>query len=284
MSSSGPHKIVFIRHGESSLSSENRFCGWIDAELSARGVAEATQAGKYLKENGYVFDIAYTSVLRRAIKTLNSVLDVLDLHWIPAERKWRLNERMYGALQGLNKTETAEKFGEDQVKIWRRSYDIPPPIIENGINSPMYPGDDPKYKNVDKTVLPMTESLKTTLERVLPCWIDEVGPSIRSGKRVLVVAHGTSIRALIKYLDNVPEKEIIKVNIPTGIPLVYELDENLRPIKHYYLADDETVRKALERVHPPPPRPHAKLNELDARREALRTSPTPAAIQPEDRA
>jgi 2,3-bisphosphoglycerate-dependent phosphoglycerate mutase len=242
------YKIVFVRHGESSFNSENRFCGWVDPDLSALGVEEAAQAGKYLKEKGYVFDIAYTSVLKRAIKTCNGVLDVLDLHWIPVERNWRLNERMYGALQGLNKSETAAKFGEDQVKVWRRSYDIPPPPLEKGVNDPMYPGGDPKYKNVDKALVPLHESLKMTVERVLPYWFDVVGPTIRSGKRVLIAAHGNSIRALVKFLDNVPEEKIVELNIPTGIPLVYELDADLRPVKHYYLADDETVRKAIERV------------------------------------
>lgn len=242
------YKIVVIRHGESVMNQENRFCGWIDADLSAHGLEEAKMAGEYCKKAGFTeFDVAYTSLLKRAIKTLNCVLDSLDIHYIDVRKHWRLNERMYGGLQGLNKSETALKHGEEQVKIWRRAYDVPPPAIET--TDKMWPGNDPKYKMVDKGLLPVHESLKDTVARVLPFWFDNIVPSILDGKRVLIAAHGNSIRALIKYLENIDEKDIVELNVPTGIPLVFELDENLKPIKkHYYLADDATVRAAIERV------------------------------------
>jgi 2,3-bisphosphoglycerate-dependent phosphoglycerate mutase len=244
--SSAAYKIVLVRHGESQWNLENRFCGWHDADLSAKGVEEAKQAGRWIKESGLSFDVAFTSVLKRAIKTLFFIQEELDLHWIPVVRTWRLNERMYGGLQGLNKSETAAKHGEDQVKIWRRAYDIPPPPMD--LNNPDLPANDPKYANYDKSVLPRTECLKDTVDRFLPFWHDNVVPQIKNGKRVLIAAHGNSIRALVKYLDNVPDNEIVELNIPTGIPLVYELDANLKPIKHYYLADEETVKAAVSAV------------------------------------
>jgi len=242
------YKIVLIRHGESTMNQENRFCGWIDADLSPLGVEEAKLAGDYCKKAGFTeFDIAYTSVLKRAIKTLNGVLDVLELHSLPVHKHWRLNERMYGGLQGLSKSETAAKHGEEQVKVWRRSYDVPPPAIAT--TDAMWPGSDRKYKMVDKGLLPVHESLKDTVARVLPFWFDTIVPSIKEGKRVLIAAHGNSIRALVKYLENIDEKDIVELNIPTGIPLVFELDDNLKPVKkYYYLADDATVRAAIERV------------------------------------
>eukprot|EP01118_Nematostelium_gracile_P020285 TRINITY_DN979_c0_g1_i1.p1 TRINITY_DN979_c0_g1~~TRINITY_DN979_c0_g1_i1.p1 ORF type:complete len:266 (-),score=85.81 TRINITY_DN979_c0_g1_i1:204-962(-) len=240
-------KIVLLRHGESQWNQENRFTGWHDVPLSEKGVGEAHAGAEMLKKEGYTFDVAYTSVLTRAIKTLWIVLEDLDLVWIPVHRNWRLNERMYGGLQGLDKSQTAKKHGEDQVKIWRRAYDIPPPAIDE--NDPEYPGKDPRYKDLTKEQIPLTECLKDTVERFLPYWHETIVPSIKAGKKVLIAAHGNSIRALIKYLDNVPDSEITELNIPTAIPLVYELDEEtLKPIKHYYLADEETVKKALESV------------------------------------
>jgi 2,3-bisphosphoglycerate-dependent phosphoglycerate mutase len=244
--SEAKYKIVLVRHGESEWNLENRFCGWHDADLSAKGVEEAKQAGRWLKENKITFDIAHTSVLKRAIKTLYLIQEELDLHWIPVNRTWRLNERMYGALQGLNKAETAAKHGEDQVKIWRRAYDIPPPQM--GDENPDLPANDPKYANYDKAILPRTECLKDTVNRFLPYWHDQIVPQIKNNKRILIAAHGNSIRALVKYLDNIPDNEIVELNIPTGIPLVYELDENLRPLKHYYLADEATVKAAVDAV------------------------------------
>nr|CAH8853170.1 unnamed protein product [Trichobilharzia regenti] len=241
-----PYKIVFIRHGESVYNEENRFCGWHDADLSVQGVNEAKQAGQLLRQNQFTFDIAYTSVLKRAIKTLNFVLDELDLNWIPVSKTWRLNERMYGALQGLNKSETAAKHGEEQVKIWRRAYDIPPPPVD--LEDPRFPGNEAKYALLDSSCIPRTECLKDTVQRVLPLWFDTIAANIKSCKRILIVAHGNSLRALIKYLDNVSDSDIVELNIPTGIPLVYELDNNLRPIKHYYLADEATVAAAIARV------------------------------------
>ncbi|CAH8515187.1 unnamed protein product [Schistosoma turkestanicum] len=241
-----PYKIVFIRHGESVYNEENRFCGWYDADLSGQGIKEAMQAGQLLLDNHFLFDVAYTSVLKRAIKTLNFVLDKLDLNWIPVIKTWRLNERMYGALQGLNKSETAEKHGEAQVKIWRRAYDIAPPPIDE--SDKRFPGNEAKYALLDSSCIPRTECLKDTVQRVLPFWFDTISASIKSGKQVLIVAHGNSLRALIKYLDNTSDTDIVELNIPTGIPLVYELDANLRPIKHYYLADEATVAAAIARV------------------------------------
>jgi len=240
-------KIVLIRHGESTWNQESRFTGWTDVPLAEKGVEEAHLGGQMLKKEGYTFDIAYTSVLKRAIKTLWIVLDELELQWIPTFKSWRLNERMYGALQGLNKSETAAKHGEEQVKIWRRSYDIAPPKLTE--DDPRYPGNDPRYKDLNKEQIPFTECLKDTVERFLPLWHETIVPSIKAGKRVLIAAHGNSIRALVKYLDNVPESEIVELNIPTGIPLVYELDATtLAPLKHYYLADEEQIKQALAAV------------------------------------
>jgi 2,3-bisphosphoglycerate-dependent phosphoglycerate mutase len=240
------YTVVMIRHGESSWNKENKFCGWFDADLSELGEHEAQNAGKMLKEKGYSFDIAYTSVLKRAIKTLNLVLDELDLAWIPVSKHWRLNERMYGGLQGLNKSETAAKHGEEQVKIWRRSYDTPPPDVD--ASSSHNPANDPKYKFVDKQLIPKAECLKDTVARALPFWYDQIVPSILSGQKVLIAAHGNSLRALVKYLDNMSEADIMALNIPTGIPLVYELDADLKPVKHYYLASDEQVKAAMDKV------------------------------------
>jgi len=240
------HKIVLIRHGESTWNKENRFTGWTDVGLTETGKEEALTGAKFLKKEGYTFDVAYTSVLKRAIKTLWIVLEEIDLMWVPVHRSWRLNERHYGGLQGLNKSETAEKHGEEQVKVWRRSYDIPPPELET--KDERFPGHDPRYKHLPSSVLPKTECLKDTVDRFLPYWEDTIAPAVKDGKKVLIVAHGNSLRALVKYLDNISDAEIVELNIPTGIPLVYELDENLIPIKHYYLADEETLKKAIEAV------------------------------------
>lgn len=239
-------KLVLIRHGESTWNKENRFTGWTDVDLSEKGIAEAQSGGNILREEGFVFDIAYTSVLKRSIRTLWLVLDALDLMWIPVIRSWRLNERHYGALQGLNKAETAEKHGEDRVLVWRRSYDIPPPELEE--TDERYPKKDPRYKDLSDDELPLTECLKDTVERFLPYWHGTIVPTIKSGKKVLIVAHGNSLRALVKYLDNIPDDEIVKLNIPTGIPLVYELDDEIKPIKHYYLGDPEALQKAIDSV------------------------------------
>ena len=239
-------KVVLIRHGESVWNKENKFTGWTDVDLSEKGISEAHKAGQFLKKEGYVFDVAFTSVLKRAIRTLWIALDEMDQMWIPVNNSWRLNERHYGALQGLNKSETAAKFGEDQVKIWRRSYDIPPPVLEP--KDPRYPGSDPRYKNLKKNELPLTECLKDTVARFLPYWHDEIAPAVKSGKKVIVAAHGNSLRALVKYLDGISDSEIVSLNIPTGIPLVYELDDELKPLKHYYLGDPEEIKKAMESV------------------------------------
>ena len=237
------YKLVLVRHGQSAWNLENRFTGWTDVDLTDLGKAEAAEAGKLLKESGYDFDIAYTSVLKRAIKTLGIIQDAMDLDWLPVIRAWQLNERHYGSLQGLNKTEMAEKFGEAQVKIWRRSYDVPPPPLE--LDDSRHPRFDRRYASLTPGQLPATESLKITLERVLPYWNSTLAPEIKSGKRLLVVAHGNSIRALVKYLDNISESEITELNIPTGLPLVYELDKELKPIKNYYLGDPaEAAQKA----------------------------------------
>jgi 2,3-bisphosphoglycerate-dependent phosphoglycerate mutase len=240
------YKIVLLRHGQSTWNLENRFTGWTDVGLSDQGVSEAHFAGELLRDNKFLFDIAYTSVLKRALETLWIVLQEMDLEWIPVVNAWQLNERHYGALQGLNKAETAKKFGEAQVKIWRRSYDVPPPALE--LDDPRHPRFDPRYAGLTKEQLPSTESLKITLERVLPYWHSILAPMIKTGKRILIAAHGNSLRALVKYLDNVSDEEIPELNIPTGIPLVYELDKDLNAVKHYYLADEETVRKAAEAV------------------------------------
>jgi 2,3-bisphosphoglycerate-dependent phosphoglycerate mutase len=239
-------KLVLLRHGQSIWNQENRFTGWTDVDLSEQGKAEAKQASALIKDAGLTFDLAYTSVLKRAIRTLWIVLDELDLMWIPVERSWRLNERHYGALQGLNKAETAAKFGEEQVKIWRRSYDIPPPPLEK--NDPRYPGNDRRYRSLTEAELPLTECLKDTVERFLPYWKKMIVPAIESGERVLIAAHGNSLRALVKYLDDVPEEKIVGLNIPTGVPLVYELDERLEPVKHYYLGDPDAIARAMDEV------------------------------------
>jgi 2,3-bisphosphoglycerate-dependent phosphoglycerate mutase len=240
------HKLVLLRHGQSTWNLENRFTGWTDVGLTAQGVNEAHSAGQVLKADGYSFDLAYTSVLKRAIKTLWISLEELGLEWIPVVNAWQLNERHYGNLQGLNKAEMTEKFGEAQVKIWRRSYDTPPPPLD--LDDPRHPRFDPRYASLDPQQLPATESLKITLGRVLPYWHAEIAPAILSGKQLLVVAHGNSMRAIVKYLDNISDEEIPELNIPTGVPLVYELDEHLKPIRHYYLGDPEAVRKAAEAV------------------------------------
>ncbi|MFA5931668.1 MAG: 2,3-diphosphoglycerate-dependent phosphoglycerate mutase [archaeon] len=239
------YKIVLVRHGESTWNKENKFTGWVDVPLSEKGTQEAKEAGKKLKKEGFVFDIVFTSVLKRANQTMDLILK--ELNQKPEIKKsWRLNERHYGALQGLNKSETAAKYGEEQVKIWRRSYDIRPPELKS--TDQMFPGNDSLYKNVSKSDLPLAECLKDTVARVLPYWNSEIVPMIKSNKKILITAHGNSIRAIVKYLDNVSEKEIIELNIPTGIPLVYELDKNLKPIKHYYLASEEEVASALDKV------------------------------------
>jgi 2,3-bisphosphoglycerate-dependent phosphoglycerate mutase len=240
------HKLVLVRHGESTWNKENLFTGWTDVDLSEKGFGEAEEAGRTLKEQGFVFDIAFTSVLKRAVRTLWLVLDKMDIMWLPVHHDWRLNERHYGALQGLNKAQTAEKYGEDQVKLWRRSYDVRPPALEE--SDPRYPGHDPRYNGLTKAQLPLTECLKDTVERFLPCWHDLIVPAVRSGKRVLVSAHGNSLRALVKHLDDIPDDVIPGVNIPTGVPLVYEFDDALKPIRHYYLGDPEKVKEAIEAV------------------------------------
>ena len=240
------YTVVLLRHGESDWNRENRFTGWTDVDLSDKGRAEARAAGEILKAEGYTFDRAFTSVLKRAIRTLWIALDEMDLMWIPVERSWRLNERHYGALQGLDKAETAAKFGEAQVKIWRRSYDIPPPPLPP--SDPRFPGKDPRYRDLAPAELPLTECLKDTVARFLPYWQGSIAPAITSGRRVIVVAHGNSLRALVKYLDDVSERDIVELNIPTGVPLVYELDAGLRPLKHYYLGDQAAVTAAMQAV------------------------------------
>ncbi len=240
------HKVVLLRHGESTWNKENRFTGWHDVDLTDRGRDEAREAGRLLKEGGYVFDIAFTSVLKRAIKTLGIALDTLDQLWIPVTKSWKLNERHYGALQGLNKAETSAKHGEAQTKIWRRSFDIPPPPLT--IDDPRHASHDPRYAALKPSELPLTESLKDTIARFLPYWHESIAPVVKSGRRVIVVAHGNSLRALVKYLDDIPEGEIAELNIPTGIPLVYELDEDLKPLRHYYLGDPAAAAAAAARV------------------------------------
>lgn len=240
------YKVVLLRHGQSTWNLENRFTGWTDVGLTEQGIQEAMRAGQRLREAGYTFDVAFTSVLRRAIKTLWIVLEEMGLEWIPVYRSWRLNERHYGALQGLNKSEMAAKYGEQQVKLWRRSYDVPPPPLN--WDDSRHPRFDRRYAHLDPKILPACESLKDTLERVLPYWHETIVPIIRAGQRVLISAHGNSLRALVKYLDGISDEEIVELNIPTGIPLVYELDAELRPIQHYYLADEEEVAQAAAAV------------------------------------
>ncbi|MEE9379721.1 MAG: 2,3-diphosphoglycerate-dependent phosphoglycerate mutase [Candidatus Lokiarchaeia archaeon] len=240
------YKVVLLRHGESTWNKENRFTGWTDVDLSEKGIQEGKEAAILLKEGGYTFDIAYTSVLRRGIKTLWIVLDDMDLMWIPVYRSWRLNERHYGALQGYFKAEMAKEVGEEQVLIWRRSYDVPPPALKT--SDPRYPGNETKYADLNADELPLTECLKDTVARVLPYWHDIITPTIKSGKKVLISAHGNSLRALVKYLDNMPDEEVVKLNIPTGVPLIYELDDDLKPITHYYLGDAEQIAQAIEAV------------------------------------
>ncbi len=240
------HKLVLLRHGESTWNKENLFTGWTDVDLSERGVEEAHEAARLLKEGGWEFDIAYTSVLKRAIRTLWIVMDEMDMMWLPVVGHWRLNERHYGALQGLNKAETAQKYGDEQVHIWRRSYDVPPPALAP--DDERAPGRDARYASLPQDVLPACESLKDTVARFLPYWYDVIAPAVMQGSRVIVSAHGNSLRALVKHLDGISDEEISELNIPTGIPLVYELDDRLRPIKSYYLGDPEAARRAAEAV------------------------------------
>jgi len=239
-------KIVLLRHGESAWNKENLFTGWTDVDLSEKGHDEAHEAGRILKEQGYTFDLAFTSMLKRAVRTLWIALDEMDLMWIPILNDWRLNERHYGALQGFNKAQTAEKYGEAQVKLWRRSYDVQPPALDEA--DPRYPGHEQRYKDLPKSRVPLTECLKDTVARFLPCWHERIVPEVQSGKRVLIAAHGNSLRALVKYLDNIPDDVIPDVNIPTGMPLVYELDDTMRPLKSYYLGDPERVKEAMAAV------------------------------------
>mgnify|MGYP001263738487 FL=1 len=240
------YKVVLLRHGQSQWNLENRFTGWHDVDLTEQGQAEARAAGQVLKENGFVFDKAYSSLLKRAIRTLWLALEELDQVWLPVRRDWRLNERHYGALQGLNKAETAEKHGEDQVLIWRRSYDVPPPPMEKDDEG--YAGNDIRYADLPEADIPLTECLKDTVDRFLPYWHEIIAPDIKAGKRVIIAAHGNSLRALVKYLDDLSEEEVLKLNIPTGMPLVYELDVDLKPIKNYYLGDEEAVKAAMDAV------------------------------------
>jgi 2,3-bisphosphoglycerate-dependent phosphoglycerate mutase len=240
------YTLVLLRHGQSTWNLENRFTGWTDVGLTDQGREEALNAGSLLRDEGYTFDIAYTSVLKRALQTLWIVLEQMDLEWIPVVNAWQLNERHYGALQGLNKAETAKKFGDAQVKLWRRSYDVPPPALE--LNDERHPRFDRRYASLKPEQLPATESLKITLERVLPYWHEILGPAVQTGQRILVVAHGNSLRAMVKYLDGISDADIPGLNIPTGIPLVYELDDALRPLKHYYLGDQEAAQRAAQAV------------------------------------
>ncbi|PRC94457.1 2,3-diphosphoglycerate-dependent phosphoglycerate mutase [Solimicrobium silvestre] len=240
------YKLVLMRHGESTWNLANRFTGWTDVDLTEKGVAEARAAGELLKQSGFDFDIAYTSVLKRAVRTLWNTLDTMDLMWLPVQHDWRLNERHYGALQGLNKAETAAQYGEDQVMIWRRSYDIPPlPLAQD---DPRTDFNNPRYAQLDPKQIPLTECLKDTVERVLPVWNDSIAPAIKSGKRVLISAHGNSLRALIKMLDGVSDQDIVGLNVPNGQPLVYELDADLKPIRHYYLGDQDAINAAMAAV------------------------------------
>lgn len=240
------YKIVFMRHGESTWNLENRFTGWTDVDLTEKGVQEAKAAGRVLKEAGFTFDVAYTSVLKRAIRTLWLALDEMDMMYLPIKNDWRLNERHYGALQGLDKAETAAKFGDEQVLVWRRSYDTPPPALEEGDERTSF--HDPRYAGLAKEQIPLTECLKDTVVRVMPCWNDEITPAIRAGKNILISAHGNSLRAIIKMLDNISDTDIVGLNIPNGQPLVYELDADLKPIRHYYLGDQEAIAAAAAAV------------------------------------
>ncbi len=237
------YKIVLLRHGESIWNKENLFTGWTDVDLSIDGAGEANCAGATLKREGYAFDLVFTSLLKRAIRTTWMVLDQMNLMWIPVIHDWRLNERHYGVLQGLNKAETASKYGEQQVRIWRRSYDVRPPALTE--TDPRYPGNDPRYRNLTKDQLPLTECLKDTVGRFLPCWDELIAPSVRSGKRILISAHGNSLRALVKYLENIPDKEIVDLNIPTGVPLVEELDDGLKSVRHYYLGEPARIEQSI---------------------------------------
>ncbi|MGH9617853.1 MAG: 2,3-diphosphoglycerate-dependent phosphoglycerate mutase [Acidobacteriaceae bacterium] len=239
-------KLVLLRHGESTWNKENLFTGWTDVDLSEKGREEAEIAGRLLASERFAFDVAFTSVLRRAIRTLWIALDEMDRMWVPVVRDWRLNERHYGALQGLNKAETTEKYGESQMKLWRRSYNVRPPALDQ--KDPRYPGKDPRYKSLSKSQLPLSESLKDTVARVLPCWNEMIAPRVRAGDQVLIAAHGNSLRALVKYLDEITDQEIAGLNIPTGVPLVYELDNRLKPLRHYYLGDPERVEQAIHAV------------------------------------
>lgn len=239
-------RLVLLRHGESVWNKENRFTGWTDVGLSDKGVQEAISAGRVLRQEGYVFDVAYTSVLKRAIKTLWLALEEMELMWIPVHNSWRLNERHYGALQGLNKAETAERHGLEQTQLWRRSYDVPPPALT--LDDPRYPGQDLRYANLRPEELPLTECLKDTVDRFLPYWHEAIVPAIRSGQRVLIAAHGNSLRALVKHLDSIADADIVELNIPTGIPLVYELEDDLRPIRSLYLGDPEAIKQASQAV------------------------------------
>ncbi len=240
------YKLVIVRHGESVWNKENRFTGWVDVDLSDKGKIEAQKAAQSLKNAGFIFDVAYTSVLKRAIRTLWYILDELDLMWIPVNRRWRLNERHYGALQGLNKADMAVKYGEEQVKIWRRSYATPPPPVDE--KNEFFPGNDPRYHGIDTSILPKGECLKDTVERFMPLWNDEIAPAIKSGKSVIIAAHGNSLRALVQHLENMSEDDILTFNIPTGVPIVYELDEKLKPLSRSFLGDPEEIRKAMEAV------------------------------------
>ena len=239
-------KLVLLRHGESTWNLANKFTGWTDVDLTDKGIAEAHEGAKWLKKEGFSFDVAYTSVLKRAIKTLWIVLEDMDLAWIPVKRSWKLNERHYGALQGLNKLETVEKYGDQQVLKWRRSYDIKPPALTE--DDQRFPGNDPRYKNLTKAELPLTECLKDTVDRFLPYWQDTIIPSLKQGKKIIIAAHGNSLRALVKFLDKVSDQDIVSLNIPTGIPLVYELDDKFKALRHYYLGDPETIKKAIDSV------------------------------------
>lgn len=240
------YNVVLLRHGESVWNKENLFTGWTDVDLSEKGLVEANTAGQLMKDAGFNFDFAYTSVLKRAIRTLWMALDVMDLMWVPIVNSWRLNERHYGALQGLNKAETAAKFGEEQVLVWRRAYDVPPPALEK--NDPRYPGNDVRYKDLSEAELPLTECLKDTVARFLPYWHETIAPSIKAGKKIIIAAHGNSLRALVKYLDSIPDEKIVGLNIPTGVPLVYELNAELKPVKSYYLGDQSEIEKKISAV------------------------------------
>ena len=239
-------KLVLLRHGESVWNKDNLFTGWADVDLSDNGKTEAEKAGELLKSEGFSFDVAFCSVLKRAIRTLWITLDVLDLMWVPVEHSWRLNERHYGALQGLNKAETAAKYGDEQVLIWRRSYDVRPPALEE--TDPRFPGSDPRYRGLGRAELPSSECLKDTVARFLPYWHQYIVPAIESGKKTIIAAHGNSLRALVKYLDNISDQDILSLNIPTGVPLVYELDDQLKPLRHYYLGDSDAIAQAMEAV------------------------------------